>query len=246
VKAVFFSDAHADHVTYGVRRAPDVAQAMNRILRHAVDVAANFVGFAGDLSDPEDGPAALHAVELLAAMDQELTAEGIPLVAVAGNHDVIEDGSGRTVLSPLRPSMGFHLHETPRAMSHAGSYAGFNVVALPFAASSHAYDPAAFVDSVRLDNKFPTFVISHLAVPGVQPGEETKEIPRGREVVYPFAAVADLMMRSRGPVVCVQGHYHRRQTFRAPQGYDIHIPGSLARLTLGEERHDPGFLVIEI
>jgi hypothetical protein len=29
-------------------------------------------------------------------------------------------------------------------------------------------------------------------------------------------------------------------------GYTIHIPGAMARLTMGEERHEPAFLVVEV
>jgi hypothetical protein len=143
-----------------------------------------------------------------------------------------------------------HLCERPVAFTlfHRGY---FNVVALPFTASSHGYDPSRFLESepMRGDNPLicdaPTFVISHLAVPGVQPGEETKELPRGREVLYPFAAVTQLKAALKGGVVALQGHYHRRQDFLAPQGYAIHIPGAMARLTMGEERHEPSYLVVD-
>ncbi len=39
----------------------------------------------------------------------------------------------------------------------------------------------------------------------------------------------------------VHGHYHQQQVFDG-----IHIPGSLARLTAGEEKHRPSFLVLEV
>ena len=36
----------------------------------------------------------------------------------------------------------------------------------------------------------PLVVLSHLTVPGIDPGEETNEMPRGAERVLPIAAIA--------------------------------------------------------
>jgi DNA repair exonuclease SbcCD nuclease subunit len=241
VKAVVFSDAHADHVTYGVRRKPDIERAILAVTAHAIKIKADVVFFLGDLSDPEDGPAVLQALELLMLAAHGLRQERIPFICIPGNHDVIEDGTGRTSLSPMRVlnDGSFYLCEQPEVLR----LSKFNVFALPFTASSHGYHPAKFIYESSWSDA-PIFVIGHLMIPGVQPGEETKEMTRGREVLFPFDVVADLAKSFR--VIVCNGHYHRRQTFRAPGGFDIHIPGSLARLTLGEERHDPGFLVLEV
>jgi DNA repair exonuclease SbcCD nuclease subunit len=254
VRVVVHSDLHADHVTMGVSRRDDAYRALVAVRNEAK--GAEVVFFLGDLSDPEDGPAALRAASMLAEHAVKVADGGAQFVAIPGNHDVFEDGSGDSTLDVLLsidlPEV--HLLFEPVAVTFDRTTKdAFNVVALPFSATSHAYDPDAFVrevvghpDRYGLVNTAPTFVIGHLQVPGVQPGEETKELPRGREVLFPFAAVASLIDRMKGPVVVMNGHYHRRQDFTAPQGYAIHIPGSTARLTMGEERHEPSYLVIEV
>jgi DNA repair exonuclease SbcCD nuclease subunit len=78
-------------------------------------------------------------------------------------------------------------------------------------------------------------VAGHLSVPGVVPGEEVTEMPRGRDIRFPIEACAgvDLLMN---------GHIHRRQV--SPDG--VVIPGSLAKLTFSEEENTPGFLIIDV
>ena len=254
MRAVICSDAHGDHVTMGVARFGDVERAFARVAAQVADV--HF--FLGDLTDPEDGMAALRATTMLANHASRVVAgdRGPRFIAIPGNHDVFEDGSGEStlqVLGALSPEVTLLSGPTACVFDRESADA-FNVVALPFTASSHAYAPDKFVrevvehpDRYGLVQTAPTFVIGHLMIPGVQPGEETKEVPRGREVMFPFEAVRDLCASMRGDVFVTNGHYHRRQEFKPSRmGYTIHIPGAMARLTMGEERHEPAFLVVEV
>jgi len=79
----------------------------------------------------------------------------------------------------------------------------------------------------------------------VEPGEEANELQRGRDVAYPVDAIEALTKRLGVPAVLIQGHYHRAQTVTL-KGLEIHIPGSLARLTFNEEGHAPGYLILEV
>lgn len=256
MKAIVFSDAHHDHVTMGQPRAGDIDAAFNLVCAEAIYGKVDVAFFLGDLSDPDEGAAVIQAMTAVVKLNANLDTSDILFVAIAGNHDVLEDGSGMTTLSPLRYLQpDCMLAEGPRAFTmDRHSSQAFNVVALPFRATSHAYDPDAFVldilaneDRYALQPAVPTFVIGHLAIPGVQPGEETKELARGRETLFPFKAVGMLKERMEAPVVVMNGHYHRRQTFRPPgESYDIHIPGSMARLTMTEERHEPSYLIVEV
>lgn len=246
MKLVVCSDAHADWVTAGVRRYEEVRLAMTQAVLAAVAQRADAFFFLGDLCDPDDAPAALRAARLAMEAASELHRHGVPSYWLAGNHDVIEDGSGDTTLSPLhvlgdpeRGQMEVYCLDRPVARWEAK----FNLVALPYVATSHAYDTAGFVSKAsRFDNELPTIVVGHLAIPGVQPGEETTEMPRGREVTLPL----DEIKRLPGKVIVMNGHYHRRQDFRAANGVTVHIPGSMARLTHGEEQHQPSFMVVEV
>ncbi len=245
MKMVITSDWHADHTTYGVPRYKDVAQAVKQTVRAAKEQKVDAYCFVGDLADPDDAPRALRAARLAIETATELAAEGIASYWLAGNHDVIEDGSGETTLSCLRPvaegSGGMvHLFERPMF----GPDAGFNLVALPYTASSHAYDPGEFLREWRLLPRQPTIILSHLTKGlGIAPGEETTEMPRGREVEFPADAVEELAQG--GKVVVMQGHWHKAQTF-CHGSYNVHVPGSLARLTFSEEAHEPSFIILDL
>lgn len=251
MKAVLCSDAHVDHVTMGVSRFDEVERAFGTVFRAAVEEQADVVIFEGDLCDPADGPAVLRATNLLLRTGARLARERIHFVAIAGNHDVVENGSGVTTLYPLRAvdSRYVHVFEEPGVVTlDLGSRKPLYVVAMPFTATSHAYDPEEFIRKVmQMTLDTPTLIVSHLMIPGVQPGEETKEVPRGREVIYPFEAVRDFCASTPKDVFVSNGHYHRQQAFKPPgMGYTIHVPGAMARLTMGEERHEPGYLVVEL
>jgi DNA repair exonuclease SbcCD nuclease subunit len=251
MKILATGDWHADWSTYGVSRYGDVKKAVDETIHVALQERIDFYVFLGDLSNPEDGPAALRSVSLI--MDASIRCtrvNKIEFVAISGNHDVIEDGSGDTVLSPIGMLPSVRLYESPtcQIFDHVlFERTTVRVIALPFTASSHGYDPEEFVDRAVQDDPREvdaTIVLSHLTgLQGVQPGEETTEMPRGREVRFPAEAIG----RIPGRKVVLQGHFHRRQTWRpVGQDYDVHIIGSLARLTFGEEKNDPGYTMVEI
>lgn len=246
-KLVVCSDAHADWVTYGVPRHAEVEAAFYDVAGAAMTSDVDALVFAGDLTDPEDGLASTRA---LSAMLGAFRAPECPKYVIPGNHDVFEDGSGDSALTPLRhlDKQGFRLHESPQFVP-AACEGKFDLLSLPYAPLARAYDPGEFVRKVRerqanrLKNgakRLPLVVVGHLSIPGVVPGEETTEMPRGREVTFPLDEVAALE-----PTVVLNGHYHERQVFTAPNGLKIHIPGSMARLTIDQEDHAPGYLVVE-
>jgi len=59
-------------------------------------------------------------------------------------------------------------------------------------------------------------------------------MPRGRGIPLPLEQL-------RGAKAIFNGHFHRRQKIGP-----VWIPGSLARLTFCEEKHEPGYLVAEV
>jgi hypothetical protein len=116
------------------------------------------------------------------------------------------------------------------------------VVGLPFvAATNPAYAESPYAPAVEAakftalgGREEDTIVLGHLTeIPEAKPGEETTELPRGRGIPFPVAACKAKTL--------VNGHFHRRQ-----KASGIWMPGALARLTFGEETHDPGFLILEV
>jgi DNA repair exonuclease SbcCD nuclease subunit len=257
-------DWHGDAYLHGTSRFDEVARAVRKSVDVAIERRASLYVFGGDLCDPDSGPVVFRCVELAVECAIRLADGGIPSLWVPGNHDVLEDGSGDSVLSPLRPLCGdgggvlCALSGYGVALSaRPGVYFcdGFAVVTLPFAPTSHAYDPASHLETVapslvgadgdlRIRPDKRVLIVSHLSVPGIVPGEETTEMPRGREVSLPLEVLAT---KFPGAVVS-QHHYHRRHSFRSKvRGCpSIHVAGSLARLTHGEEDYVPGINLLEV
>lgn len=236
MKLLLFSDAHLDHTTRGHSRFDDASRAMQKACDTAIAEKVDRVFFLGDLCDPDKNLSPPRCVEFAMRSALSLAREGISSNWIAGNHDVIEDGSGTTTLTPMRAlerhNDRIFVHERP-AILNLPDYV--SLLVLPFTATSHTYDPEEWARKT-LAFSGPLIVLGHLSVEGVIPGEETVEMPRGRDVIFPQKT-----LRSREqPTLMANGHYHRQQTFDG-----IIIPGSLVRLTHGEEENDPGFLIVE-
>ncbi len=233
------SDWHADASTLGVPRLPEVRRAVMQSVQHAIDVRADAYVCLGDVSDPDNGGATLEAIALVVEVAARLRSRGILSVWIAGNHDADESGTGATVLSPLA-ALGdpfVRVAERPCLFYLAGAA----ILCLPYAAASHPYDPDAEARTLlaNVSAATPIVVASHLTVlPGVSHGDEA-DMPRGRELLFPIEATNRAVLR-------LQGHWHRRQTVDVGSGAPVEIPGSLARLTHGEESNEPRFLDVEV
>ena len=246
MRIVVSSDWHADHVSSGVDRHEDVKAAAFQVVKHAVGKKADAFFFLGDLCDPDDTFRTLRAVWLAFDVAMMLSAHGVPAWWLGGNHDVIESGSGASTLHGLN-------HGTSLVFEHPTTHLhfGMNLVALPFTASSHPYDPAKVVRiaAEKIDREerwhLPTLVLSHLHVPGIIPGEETKELARGREVVLPHEEIGKMLGRGEGRVLVLQGHYHRAQRV-VLSGVEILVAGAVVKLAFGEEENTPSFIDMEV
>jgi len=221
MKLLVTSDWHLDHVTLGVSRFEELRSAVQETIDAAIRERVDGYVFTGDLCDPDAGTSVFRCVELAQRTANVLHKNGIPSFWLAGNHDVIEDGRGSSTLSPLREVEGATVIEEPMLIK--------GLAFLPFTSPSRGYDPETFL---RTCGATPAVIFAHLNVPGMHPGEETTEMPRGREVMFPL----DFAKKER-PML-VNGHYHRAATL------PVYIPGSLARLTFGEEAYDPGFAIL--
>ncbi len=241
MKVLVSSDWHADARTIGHARFGDVDQAVRQMVEDAITHKVDCFCFLGDLCDPDSGSTVFRSVELAISAATELSKAQIPTIWLAGNHDVIEDGTGDTTLSPLRPLQKVAgmtmLFERPGYVE----LGGVRFVLLPYTALSHTYDPEEVVRNAVWSTAG-TIVLAHLSVAGVEPGEETNEMPRGRDVLFPRRMFSDQMES----VHCFNGHYHRQQTHELPGFRPVHIPGAPCRFTFGEESNRPGYLLVEV
>ena len=239
------SDFHVDANTMGHPRFGDVRAAVRCTVAAAIREQVDAYCFLGDLCNPDSGSAIFRSVELALESAFELDCAGINSYWMAGNHDVIEDGSGDTTLSPMRPLSSSSVSAT--VVERATSFdlldigGAVHLHFLPFTATSHPYDPEAFLR--RIDSREGRHVVmGHLAVEGVQPGEETTEMPRGREVLMPRR----MFTKDMENCTILNGHYHRQQISTLAGFRPVHIPGAPARFTFGEGAHNPSYLLVEV
>jgi hypothetical protein len=243
VRAIVSSDWHADAVTAGEERFDEIEETADSIATYAIrsdrpESRSLFV-FAGDLTDP-DPPRCWRAARLAVQIAHRLSRANIPSIWITGNHDVLEDGHGSHSLMPIDAGPG---GSTARVVSKPTMVQLFDaregrddcqVLCLPYVPRSHNYDPIAFVEGRILK---PHLVVGHLMVEGIEPGSETKDFARGRDIFLPLEVIT-----KRWPgVPIVNGHYHAGRIFRG-----IHIPGSIARLTVGEVHNSPRYLEIQL
>lgn len=241
-KIVVSSDYHLDWQTYGVARHQDVKDAAFQVVQTAIREEADLFLFLGDLCDPDDGPWALQSVQTAIEIAVALKENGIASWWIAGNHDVVEDGTGRTTLSPLR-ALGTPLvrvFEEP-AVANIPGFSKFDptrhvpFLALPFTAACRRYDPSQVVWEARDKLGERAVVAGHMtSLEGARLGEETHEMARGRSISFPVE-------QCRAGWLKLCGHFHDRQVTNG-----VHVPGALARLSFGESENRPGYLVFEI
>jgi DNA repair exonuclease SbcCD nuclease subunit len=238
-KILHTSDWHLDWRTVGVARFDEVRAASRQTVEAAIRQKVDLYAFTGDLADSDGGTGVLRCVEVAIEVATLLSNAGIESCWVAGNHDVVEDGTGLTTLSPLR-ALGFgsmvRVFEQPR-VAEVDDCA---LLALPYPAATNPYDPVAFVREAKALRGFEKVVVlTHLQVEGAQLGEETTDMPRGRDVRFPHEECG------LGWTI-LAGHYHKRQTIARPGLPPVHVVGALARLAFGEQSNTPSYSIIEL
>lgn len=238
MKIVVTSDWHLDAVTAGFDRFDDIVGAIEFIVQFAEAEKIDLFVFLGDLCDP-DANRSPRCVAYAVDVALRLSNRGIASRWLVGNHDVIEDGSGSSTLEPLEALRGSEpLRDLIRVvyeqeLERIGDVA---FVWLPYVPRCASYDAAAFVrDLGNVDG--PIVVGSHLSVRGLDPGSETHDMPRGRDLWLPLGEIAQ-QWGERAFVL--NGHYHKAMLAR-----HLAIPGSPARMTFSEEGHPNGFLLLE-
>lgn len=242
MKILATGDWHGDWQTSGVDRFPEIQRAAHLTTEVAIDRRVDAYVFLGDLADP-DNPRSHRAVALGIEVMRLLHDNDIPSIWIKGNHDGLEDGTGSTTLTPLAAaaeSFNAWVFERPGIVRMVGRNGNAcDVVALPYPDRSRGYEPDSYIEELgqKLVPVTSVLVVGHLSLAGVELGSETKEMPRGRDVSWPV----DQIRKHWPKATMVGGHYHRNQLVDG-----VHFPGSLARLTHGEENDVPGFLVMEV
>lgn len=236
MRLVVSSDWHGDWITDGFERTNDLTFALEDI-EHELQAGDVFI-MLGDLSNPYSR--LVHRAVGI-AVDRAIRCNDSRQfnLWVVGNHDVVEDKHGSHTLMAVDAVGGL-----TRVFSKPSRQVinGVNFIALPYTSPVFDYSPEeqirVIADSMtKAERNGPVVVMGHLMLEGIEPGSESTDMPRGRDIMFPIETVQELFPK----VVMMNGHYHTKQTYRG-----VHIPGSLMRLTHGEEENEPGFMVIEI
>ncbi len=250
MKILLTSDWHIDARTAGVPRINEFSDYIDDLIVAIVSNKVDYVFHLGDFFNPGSMLVPFYTSKVIEFVQKILDCyyEVSAIVLIAGNHDVIEDSRGPTVLSPLKAiyhhSDQVHVFEQPEAyelVGHGSTRLG--LLALPYVARS-AYNPdkatQAFSEAAKFSH-VPLAVIGHQTVPGAIVGSETRDMPRGRDVDLPTDAIAQL-----NPSLVAMGHYHKAQIVSS-HGLEIIIPGSPQRLTFGERNDkNKGFTIVDI
>lgn len=268
MRILHFADLHIGVENYGrvdpatglSTRLGDFLGALDELVDFALANEIDLVLFCGDAYKSRD-PSQTHQREF-ARRIVRLTAAGVPVFLLVGNHD-LPYGVGRATAVDIFPTLGAplvqvgarvatHLLETRRGER-------LQVVALPWATRSHllTYDeyknlsPDALNEVLerklegllleeldRLDPGMPAVLAGHVTVSAARTGSE-QNMMVGRDPVVMKGMLAD----SRLDYVAL-GHIHKAQALEGavPMVY----AGSLQRVDFGEEDEEKGFYVVDM
>lgn len=236
---LFFSDAHLDQSTAGLRRIDDLEGAFKRVLAYAIEREVSLVVFKGDLADPDCGSILVRVLDAALGIASDFAAHGIASRWVRGNHDVIEDGSGLSTLTPVGRIKGARVFDRPEhEFFKDAPFRDVEVLYLPYPSRASIYDPAQYMQGNPFSGTGARVVIGHCtSVRGAVAGSETNDLARGGNVEFPIEEC-----KRQNVTAMFNGHFHAQQT--TPDG--VHICGSLERLRFDEEHNHPGILIAEV
>jgi len=243
-RIVAVSDIHADAVTLGEQRFDEIARLFHTVADFAISTACDVFIFGGDLCNPDNGVRTIRSIALALEVFKRLDDAEIGSVWLKGNHDVFEDSRGGSVLTPLAAA-GATVVDKPSNLYFEDCE--LVISALPYTASHEEYDQAETIRSMGLQINKKRIFLNHANVEGIVPGSEENELARGRSRFLPYKAIDEMVSSVPGhrPVRILNGHIHDGQSFtpkESKSGTPIHIIGSLARFTFGEQSNDPNFM----
>lgn len=266
MRLVHLSDLHLGTENYGrpdpqtglSSRLSDFLRCLDVAVDCAVERKADLVVFSGDAYRSRE-PNPTHQREF-AWRIQRLVSANLPVLLVAGNHDLPSlpaKASSLDVFSALEVP-GVTVVRQPQVIdqeTRAGVLRCACLPALPRAALLEEGDRRLDADALRralsrrlartaeslaekVGDRSPAILVAHVGVEGAMVGSEASLVS-GAEPLVPLQAVAD----SRYAYVAL-GHVHRFQELnsRPPVVY----AGSLDRVDFGEEGQEKGFVVVDI
>ena len=251
MKLIHTADWHLGRLFHNVHLTRDQEHVLEQLVALVADVRPAAVLVAGDLYDRAVPPT--EAVDLLDRVFTEIVdGLGVPVIAIAGNHDsAVRVGFA----SALLRERGLHLvGELPQAASPIvlhDEHGPVHVCALPFAdpaEARHAYDDPEIHDQqavtaagvARALTAAPPgerrVLVAHAFVAGGLESESERPLSVGGAQQVPPVVFA-------GFDYVALGHLHRPQTCG---GDVVRYAGSLLKYSFAEHAHDKSVSVVDI
>jgi exonuclease SbcD len=240
-------------------RLLDFLASLDLLVQTAVEEGVDLVVVAGDAYKSRN-PDQTHQREF-ARRIARLAANGIPVLLVAGNHDLPRTAFRASALE-IFPTLQIErvwVSERPEVLTIPTRSGPVQVLTVPWVRThlllerqeSQGKSPEDLRRMVeerlterihalaqRLDPSLPTLLVGHLTVMGARTGSEQSML-LGSDHVLPLSSLV-----APGVDYLALGHVHRHQCLwdSPPAVY----AGSLQRVDFSEEREGKGFVVVEI
>ena len=272
IKVVHFADLHLGVENYGrmdpttglSSRLTDFLRSFDCVVDYALDVTngVDLVVFAGDAFKTRD-PSPTYQ-RAFARRIRQLSEGGLPVVLVAGNHD-LPSAANRAHAVEIFHTLdvpGVYVSSRPEWFLIGTRDGPVQVVTLPWVTRSALLTRDEYrncsLEEInelilerltqivegenglisQLDRSVPTVLVAHGTVQGAVYGSE-RSVMLGNDVLMPPSLV-------RHPVwdYVALGHIHRHQVLH--ESPPVIYAGSLQRIDFGEEKEAKGFVVVEV
>jgi len=272
IKVVHFADLHLGVENYGradpttglSSRLTDFLRSFDQVVDYALDEAnaVDLVVFAGDAFRTRD-PSPTYQ-RAFARRVRRLSEGGLPVVLIAGNHDLPTAANRAHAVEIFDTLSVSHVHvsSAPEWFRIETESGPVQVVTLPWVTRSSLLARDEYKNRSleeineliverliqivegegglisQLDRAVPTLLVAHGTVQGAVYGSE-RSVMLGNDVLLPPSLV-------RHPAwdYVALGHIHKYQVLH--ESPPVVYAGSLERIDFGEEKESKGFVVAEV
>lgn len=267
IRLVHFADIHIGAEAYGrvdpqtgvSSRLTDFLRALDQMVDYALAHDVGLLVFAGDAYKSRE-PSPTHQREF-ASRILRVARSGIPVVLLAGNHDMPQVPARATsvdIFATLQVE-GVHVARTIDTLALQTKQGPIQVVTVPWITRTTLLtqdecrgktmqqidlellgrvEELLREETRRLDSSLPTVLAVHGSVTGATFGSE-KSVMLGAGLTLPLGLVSDPAFD-----YVALGHIHKHQVLRRQP--PVVYSGSMERIDFSEESEDKGFVVVEV
>ncbi len=268
MRILHFSDLHIGVENYGridpatglSTRLGDFLDSLEQVVAFALNQGVDLVLLAGDVYKGRD-PSQTHQREF-ARRIHRISAAGIPVFLLVGNHDLPNSGSRANAVEifPTLAVPGVHIGSSLQTYNIDTPAGPLQIIAVPWPRRggllSQEESRGLNIDEVRaemerrmteaiaarideLDPAIPAILTGHVTINGATVGTE-RSMMLGNDHVL----LASAVHRPELDYVAL-GHIHKHQIIRREPPMVVYS-GSLQRVDFSEERDEKGFCIVDL